>query len=340
MINRREFISGAALAAATAAVPPAFAASPEFIRAFFIRLGMNIGFKDKCPINFNEALWNHQFDYAKKIGLNMVLIDVCDGVKYESHPEIAAADAKSVEWLRKEVKRIRAMGLEPIPKLNFSASHDGWLGIWRYCRCTPKYYRVCREVIEETYDIFGKPRFFHIGMDEEDMSHQGKRDLVCFRRGELWWHDFLGFVKNVEDCGARAWMWSDFGWNHGEEFVKRCPKSVIHSNWYYDEGPYGFDPAKPPKGSWDKLWQNALNLYVSLDKAGFDQIPCGSTWNSPQREKAGLKTNDSMTELMAFCRKNVSPERLKGFLMASWADYQVPGTKKENEHAMDLVSRG
>jgi len=339
-IDRRQFLSSAAAAAACAAVPRAFAGDAAFIRAFFIRLGQNISFIDRRAINFNEALWNHQFEYAKKAGLNLALIDVCDGVRYESHPEIASFDAKPVEWLRAEVKRIRAMGLEPIPKLNFSAAHDGWLGKWRYCRCTPDYYRVCREVIREVHDIFGQPRFVHIGMDEEDMDHMGKRELVTFRRGELWWHDFLEFVADVEACGARAWMWSDYGWHHAAEFVKRCPKSVMHSNWYYDEGMFGFDLKKAAKTYVDKFSLAALKLYVALDKAGFDQIPCGSVWVSPQREKAGVKVNDSMTELIAFCRANVSPEHLKGFLMASWVNYQHEGSRVLNEHAIDLVARG
>jgi len=352
--DRRTFLRNSAFAAATVAAPAVVraAAPKKYIWANLLQLGCNmwndhVAEPDKPYENtvadflrFDENVWKDLTEHMRDIGMNMVVIDLAEGLVYPSHPELAVKGSWMPETLRAELVRLRKMGLEPIPKLNFSASHDGWLGPWRYCRCTEKYYRVCREVIREVYDIFEKPRFFHIGMDEEDMAHQGKRELVCFRRGELWWHDFLGFVKDVEDCGARAWMWSDFGWNHGEEFVKHCPKSVVQSNWYYDEGPYGFDPAKPTKDKWDKTWQNALNLFVDLDKAGFDQIPCGSIWNSPQREKLGIKTNDSMTELMAFCRKNVSPERLKGFLMASWADYQVPSTKKDNEHAMDLVAQG
>lgn len=341
MLDRRDFLSGAAALASTAAVPAAAAADPKFLRMFFIRLGMSIEYDQKkvIPINFNEKLWNHQFAYAQKIGLNSVLIDVLDAVKYESHPEVAAPDAKSVDWLRAEVKRIRAMGLEPFPKLNFSATHDGWLGPWRFCRCTPKYYETCNDIIREVYDIFGKPRLFHIGMDEETESHQKTRDLVCYRRGDLWWHDLYKFVGDVERCGARACMWCDYGWRHGDEFLKRLPKSVIATNAHYDSALYGFDPERKPEGWYQEIMQKSLKLMIDLDKKGIDQIPCGSTWNSPYRRKRGVTLNDSMLGLMKFSRKYLSPERLKGFLMASWADYQYESQREINEFAMELLVR-
>ena len=39
---------------------------------------------------------------------------------YMSHPEIAVRNAWSTERLYKELEKIRNLGLEPIPKLNFS----------------------------------------------------------------------------------------------------------------------------------------------------------------------------------------------------------------------------
>ncbi|HRR33394.1 MAG TPA: hypothetical protein P5026_04805 [Kiritimatiellia bacterium] len=49
-------------------------------------------------------------------------------------------------------------------------------------------------------------------------------------------------MRTVEALGARPWAWSDYGWHH-PEFMQRCPKSVVLSNWYYDECYGGFDPA-------------------------------------------------------------------------------------------------
>lgn len=73
-------------------------------------------------------LWNELQQKMLGVGVNMVVIDLGDGVKYESHPEIAVRGAWSVKQLRQELAKLRKMGIEPIPKLNFSATHDIWLG--------------------------------------------------------------------------------------------------------------------------------------------------------------------------------------------------------------------
>ena len=74
--------------------------------------------------------------------------------------------------MRAEVKRLREMGLEPIPKLNFSTCHDTWLGPYARMVSTPKYYEVAKDLIAETIELFDKPRLFHLGMDEEDERNQ------------------------------------------------------------------------------------------------------------------------------------------------------------------------
>src|SRR4030042_1344767 len=118
-------------------------------------------------LTFNYNTWDTIIQYLVKAGMNMVIIDLGDAVKYESHPEIAVENAWSTSKLRKELSRIRKMGLEPIPKLNFATTHDIWLGEYSRMESTEKYYTVCRDLIREVIDLFDQPRFFHLGMDEE-----------------------------------------------------------------------------------------------------------------------------------------------------------------------------
>ena len=73
-------------------------------------------------LRFDEKLWEELTKRMADVGMNLVVIDLGDGVQYESHPEIAVQNAWSVERLRKELARLRKLGLEPIPKLNFSAT--------------------------------------------------------------------------------------------------------------------------------------------------------------------------------------------------------------------------
>jgi len=58
---------------------------------------------------------------AKK--MNMVIIDLGEFPVYPSHPELALPGSRSPDWIRGEVRRLKSLGLEPIPKLNFSAAH-------------------------------------------------------------------------------------------------------------------------------------------------------------------------------------------------------------------------
>ena len=103
----------------------------------------------KPYLRFDENLWNNLLVEMKKAGINMLVIDLGEGVQYESHPEIAAKDAWSVKKLKQELSRIRSMGIEPIPKMNFSTTHDTWLGPYSRCVSTDTYYGVCRDLISE-----------------------------------------------------------------------------------------------------------------------------------------------------------------------------------------------
>jgi len=245
-------------------------------------------------LRFDESLWDDLLDAMADAGLNMVVLDLGDGVRYESHPEIAVENAWPIARLREEIDRTRALGLELIPKLNFSTAHDAWLGEYSRMVSTRAYYDVCRDLINEVVAIFEKPRFFHLGYDEETPEHQHGYDYLAVRQHELWWHDFLFFAGEVEKRGVRPWIWSDYFWHHPDEFLGKMPRSVLQSNWYYgtDFGP-------------DNIHARA---YTELEAAGFDQVPTGSNHSGPR--------NFGMT--VEFGLGSIAPERLLGFLQTPW----------------------
>ncbi len=245
-------------------------------------------------LRFDCGLWNDLLKKMADVGMNMVVIDLGDGVKYESHPEIAVQGAWTVSQLRRELAKIRKMGLEPIPKLNFSACHDTWLGTYSRCVSTDTYYGVCRDLIAEVIDLFDRPRFFHLGMDEETAGHQRYHEYVVIRQYDLWWHDLYFFIEEVERGGVRPWIWSDYLWDHPEEFFKKMPKSVLQSNWYYGR-------------SFSKKLKY-VKAYLDLEEHGYDQIPTGSNWSVPE----------NFGRTVTYCRRHIAPERLKGFLQTSW----------------------
>lgn len=250
-------------------------------------------------MRFDDDEWQFITSRVAALGGNMVLLDLAEGLQYESHPELSAKGAWSKERLEKEMRRLAELGIELIPKLNFSTGHDTWLKEYHRMVSTPDYYRVCSDLIAEVSELFGKPRFFHLGYDEETIHNQRASHFAVVRQGELWWHDFLWFNETVKKTGSRSWIWSDYGWRHKEEFLARMPRDVLQSNWYY----YHID------GEQDKEHLERIAFFDELDKAGFDQIPCGSAYS--------WKLN--FTELVRYCRKHlVGSPRLKGFMLAPW----------------------
>jgi len=265
----------------------------------------------KPYLRFDDTLWNDLLKKMAGVGMNMVVIDVGDGVHYESHPEISVKNAWSHDRTREELAKARALGLEPIPKLNFSACHDEWLGPYARCLSTETYYKVCRDVITEVIDLFDKPRFFHLGMDEETARHQRLQQYAVLRQYDLWWHDFNLLVEAVEKGGSRAWIWSDYVWDHPEAFFEKMPKSVLQSNWYY-----GLEFGPDAK---------YVQAYHQLEEHGYDQIPTGSNWSTPE----------NFEKTVPYCSTLIGPARLKGFLQAPWK----PTLEECREHHMQAVEQ-
>jgi hypothetical protein len=245
-------------------------------------------------LRYDAAFGREVLQRLAEAGANMVVLDLGDAVRYASHPEIAVSGAWEPERLRAELAWMRGLGLEVIPKLNFSTSHDAWLGPYARMVSTPVYYDVCRDLIRETLALFDRPRFFHLGMDEETAQHQRYYAYAVMRQYDLWWHDLFFYVNQMEEGGSRAWVWSDYVWHHPELFYANMPADLLQSNWYYDND---FSTAAP----------RAL-AYNDLEAHGYDQVPTGSNWRSVE--------NLPLTVVHSFGA--IAPERLKGFLQTVW----------------------
>ncbi len=255
-------------------------------------------------------LWRELVAEAAERGVNMFVIDLGEAIQYESHPELSCEGALSKAQLQSELDYLKSIGIEPIPKLNFSACHDMWLGEYSKMLCTPAYYKVCSDLIHEVCELFSSPRLFHLGMDEEKASVQSNLNYVVERQGDLWWHDFTYLVKNTEECGARSWIWSDYMWHYEELFFERMPKEVLQSNWYYRS----FDADKMPSPA----YMNYLKAFTKLADKGYDQVPTGSNWALP----------DNFSNLAGYFRNNINTEKILGFMQTVWAPTLPPAVDK------------
>jgi len=260
----------------------------------------------------DQGLWRECIECMSEAGMNMLVVDVGDGIEFRSRPEIAVDGAWSAETLKDELAFCRDRGVEPIPKLNFSACHDAWLGPYSRRLSTPEYYEVCADLIEETCEAFGGPRFFHLGMDEETYRHQQELQYAVIQQGELWWNDLNFLVARVEAAGGRAWVWSDVIWNGDvEAFGHNMPRSVLQSNWYYGKEFSGDDP------------HNYVTAFEWLEQMGFEQVPTGSTWSN----------DENYPRLVEHCTARIPESRLLGFMMADWR----PMTQAWRQTHLDAV---
>ena len=268
--------------------------------------------------------WDKTVAFLGERKYNMLLIDVGDAVKYESHPEISAPDAWDKDFLKKKLDEIRALGITPLPKLNFSCCHHTWLKEYRRMVSTPTYYRVCADLIGEVCELFDSPEFIHFGLDEENAGNQKFREAVHIRQGDLWWHDAYFYFKEAEKYGARPWVWSDYAWAKPDEFVTKMPKSVMQSNWFYRL--FMDYPQDNPS-------YKAIATYELLDKHGFEQIPTASCWDS-----AGQY---NVMQTVAHGRAKLSPELVRGYMTCPWW-FTVPESEyilKHDAHVLYTARR-
>lgn len=254
--------------------------------------------------NTDLAVWD---EVIKNLGIfrfNTVVIDLGDAVQYESHPEIAAPDAWSRDFLRKKLDEIRALGIEPIPKLNFSACHDYWMKDYHRMVSTPVYYAFCRDIIKEVCELFDSPRLFHLGMDEETYRYQRYCDVAIIRNRPLWVHDLSFFAEECRKNNARPMMWGGMAKFYREAFENEVDRDIVMTTGFY--GRY-VHPWEEPKSEDPEAFYGP-DLYRFYNKLGFDQIPCGSTWNYHRNQE----------QLLGFGKNELDPAHLLGYMTASW----------------------
>ncbi len=231
------------------------------------------GQKFYTKLNTEKSAWKEIAQKAVELGFKSVLIELADGVKYKSHPEIAVEGAWEVVELKEELQYLRDIGLTPLPKLNFSTAHDAWLGVYSRMVSTKEYYEAVRELIFEVVDIFDKPEMMHIGLEDEGKHAQVRYDYVCYRQYALYWHDYKFLLDTVRECGVRPWVSVDPYIVNKEKFLENTDKDVVVSPLY--EGNFFTNGiAVAPDVSTEK--GKRLRAFTELPELGYDIIPTSS----------------------------------------------------------------
>ena len=316
--------------------------TPSF--AILIHFGENMwgDLKAQTSLHFDRTVWNNIVDKCVKEGLDTIVLDLGEGIRYNSHPEIGIEGSWSPEEMKEEVLRLKAMGLRIIPKLNFSTVHDAWLGEYERMVSTSIYYKVCRELIFEAYDIFDKPEFIHIGMDEENIHHakDPKYSFVAFRIGERLFNDMKYLLDCVRETGATPFMWGTPLMDYPEAFEYAGEDVVIGKGMYYEY----------KKENWTKISdqsQEVIDFYATrfVEKYGYTieyveespSVPksiqlmkdCAARGMkiAPVSSNLFIKTNDRA--MVEYYSEIETGKSVAMYLAAPWVM-----TRKENEAAI------
>ena len=130
--GRREFLrdlagagAAAALAGCAGKVMPggAYATraeTPRFMWAYLAHFGMKL-WERRChytDLKVDDSMWLSLTERMAERGLNVLLVDLAEGMVYPSHPELAVKGSWEPERMRDEIARLKKMGILAVPKLN------------------------------------------------------------------------------------------------------------------------------------------------------------------------------------------------------------------------------
>ena len=265
----------------------------------------------------DRKVWRDVIDFLPSCGFNAVIVDVGEGMQYDAYPELSIPGAWSKEELRAEVVRMRAMGLEPIPKLNFSSYHDAWLREYAWMKGTAKYYEVVKELIDEVAEIFAPVKYFHLGMDEESVPNH-RKGITIIRCNDLWYHDLYYYIDCIEKHGARPLLWGSYYRFNKDTFAQKMPKDCILVDNSFE---------RVAKNETDGRYvHEGFNAVVERSRLGYDQLLDCSVW--------ACKQNVAQAVLLAR-DEGLFDEHLLGLLASPWAKTTV-----DNSYALlDMAHR-
>jgi len=297
--------------------------------AILVRLGVNTNAKpgDCRPyemedeFRYHEKLfcdkdvWRKVTEYFPTQAINTVVIDINEGVKFDSHPELAVPGSWDKQELKEELRRLRELGLTPIPKFDFSCANNAWMQEYSYQIGTEVYRQVCEDIIREIIDVFDKPEFFHLGMGGEDNSKQKYSPVRIVRSWKQKTEDACAMFKVCLDSGVRPWIWmnaknlEEFG---GEErFKANVPKEVLISNGcYMSVHPADVDETLAPNTA----------MFNKLDEWGYEQVPVGARKN----------WLPNVIQTLRYCKGYVSEERIQGYMIE-------PGVPTMPDYSYELL---
>ena len=284
--------------------------------AFLLQLGNNMWGKpgdiSPHPLEDEESyhdyvysdreIWRKVTEYLPKCGFNTIVIDIGEALKLDSHPELAVPGSWEKQKFVEELERLRGLGLTPIPKYNFSTSHNAWMQEYGDMVGTEIYKNFCDDIVREVIEVFDKPEFFHLGFNDENSTYQQYYPIKIVRTWGEKMEDAVRLFNICLEQGVRPWIWADVdtvkGFGGKERFCKYIPKEVLVSNLTKKLVIRMDGEEDAPQ----------TKQYRELADWGYEQIPTCYRWQWMLNEK----------ETMRYCQDYVAEGSIQGYMTAPW----------------------
>lgn len=239
-----------------------------------------------AKLRCDKAIFHEYTEHLASLGINALILNIGDALRYETHPELAVEGAWTVNEMKSEIERLKGLGFEVIPMLDFSTAHDEWLGDYSHMISTSPYYKVCADLIREVCYIFD-PKYMHIGMADESAAYQKEYEYMAVRHNELWWHDIYFLLDRVQGEGVTAIVYGDRMHGRSEEFIKGMPTTAIIANPYNGH----LDPT-------------VLSCYNDLKQDKYIQLPA----------YVGEPDSKHIALFLEYVDKTIPKEKLLGYI--------------------------
>ncbi len=211
------------------------------------------GYPNDAP--FDPARFKEYIERALiRHKINTLVLIVNQGIRLDSHPELAAPQAWSKDQVRDLLKFARRNYLEVVPLVTI-LGHANWFtlkhtDLWEegdyYLACVSnlKTQQILTDVVSEVADLF-QPRRFHLGMDEArwqtlDLA-PAQRCALCAGKpkSEIFAAQLSRYEKLLKARGIEAMIWADMllpEHNGGPPYntaraLETIPREVILCNW-------------------------------------------------------------------------------------------------------------
>lgn len=230
--------------------------------------------------------------------MNNIILEV-DFIKWKSAPEIAVPFSEDQADVKREIDYARRNFIEVSPLLQ-SLGHCDHLFMagknrdiaenpdrpYSYCVSNPRTYPYVFKLYDEAIELFGNPRFVHIGHDEVTEPGGFPRCEECKKRTaeQIFVDDTLKMHEHMAKSGARIMMWGDMMLARGDSPDATNAKSPEDAKWIRDQLPkdvvitdWHYAAAKPED-------YKSLNVFM---REGHDTI--AATWYTPANIEAFAK---------------------------------------------------